>query len=96
MVGGSYAGALAAWTQKLDPDAFWAYHSSSAPVHAIYNFWAYFLPIQRGMPQNCSTDLLRISKHVDEVLGRKNRTEIHHLKDMFGLAEVEYDDDFAM
>ncbi|KAK0652468.1 putative serine peptidase [Cercophora newfieldiana] len=95
-VGGSYAGALAAWTQKLDPDAFWAYHSSSAPVEAIYNFWSYFLPIQRGMPQNCSNDLLRISAHVDSVLESKNETAIHHLKDMFGLAKVEYDDDFAI
>lgn len=87
---------MAAWIQKLDPDAFWAYHSSSAPVEAIYNFWAYFLPIQRGMPQNCSTDLLRISEHVDTVLESKNETAIHQLKDMFGLAKVEYNDDFAM
>ncbi|KAK0619056.1 putative serine peptidase [Immersiella caudata] len=94
-VGGSYAGNLVAWTRKFDPDAFWAYHSSSAPVEAIYNFWAYYIPIQRGMPQNCSKDLLLISEHVDNVIESKNETAIHELKDMFGLATVEYHDDFA-
>ncbi|KAK4443213.1 putative serine peptidase [Podospora aff. communis PSN243] len=95
-LGGSYAGNLVAWTQKLDPDAFWAYHSSSAPVEAIYNFWQYFIPIQRGMPQNCSKDLLLISEHLDNVIESKNETAIHELKDMFGLADVEYHDDFAV
>lgn len=30
--GCSYAGALAAWTQTVDPGIIWAYHASSAPV----------------------------------------------------------------
>jgi len=47
------------------------------------------------MPKNCSADLLRISEHVDKVLESKNQSEIYRLKDMFGLAEVVHDDDFA-
>jgi len=36
--GGSYSGALAAYTASVHPDVFWAYHSSSAPVEAIRDF----------------------------------------------------------
>lgn len=32
---GSYPGALAAWTANKQPDVYWAYYSSSAPVQAI-------------------------------------------------------------
>lgn len=38
MSGGSYSGALAAWTEKLAPGTFWAYHASSAPVEAISDY----------------------------------------------------------
>ena len=36
--GGSYSGALSAWTEKTAPGTFWAYHASSAPVEAIYDY----------------------------------------------------------
>lgn len=36
--GGSYSGALSAWTESVDPGTFWAYHASSAVVEAIYDF----------------------------------------------------------
>jgi hypothetical protein len=38
LVGGSYSGALAAWTEITAPGTFWAYHASSAPVQAIANY----------------------------------------------------------
>lgn len=38
MAGGSYSGALSAWTEATAPGTFWAYHSSSAPVEAIYDY----------------------------------------------------------
>jgi hypothetical protein len=38
LTGGSYSGALAAWTESIAPGTFWAYHASSAPVEAIYDF----------------------------------------------------------
>jgi hypothetical protein len=31
---------------QLAPNVFWAYHASSGPVEAIYDFWSYFYPIQ--------------------------------------------------
>ncbi|KAK3326755.1 serine carboxypeptidase S28 [Apodospora peruviana] len=94
-VGGSYSGALAAWMEKLAPGTFWAYHASSGPVQAVYDYWSYFLPIQRGMPANCSADISLIVDYVDSVLDKKNETETAKLKDMFGLGEVVHDDDFA-
>lgn len=36
--GGSYSGALSAWTESVDPGTFWAYHASSAVVETIYDF----------------------------------------------------------
>ncbi|KAJ3328197.1 hypothetical protein HDU91_004170, partial [Kappamyces sp. JEL0680] len=41
LVGGSYAGNLAAWGRKLYPDLFYAAHSSSGPVLAQEDFWQY-------------------------------------------------------
>ncbi|KAK1830822.1 putative extracellular serine carboxypeptidase [Podospora conica] len=95
-IGGSYAGMLSAWMQKFHPGIFWAFHSSSAPVQAIYKFWNYFTPIEKGMPRNCSDDALLIADHLNAVYSRGLEAEIHDLKDMFGLAELEHFDDFAM
>lgn len=38
LVGGSYSGALAAWTEISAPGTYWAYHASSAPVQAIEDY----------------------------------------------------------
>lgn len=35
MMGGSYSGALSAWTASTQPETYWAYHASSAPVEAV-------------------------------------------------------------
>ncbi|KAK3369928.1 putative serine peptidase [Podospora didyma] len=94
-VGGSYPGALAAWTEKVSPGTFWAYHASSAPVQAIYDFWSYYLPVQEGMPRNCSSDFSKISMHVDDIIESKNYKQIASLKKSFGLHALKHDDDFA-
>ena len=93
--GGSYAGALSAWTASTSPGTFWAYHASSAPVEAIKNFWSYNLPIQNGMPQNCSKDITRVVNYVDAVLDYGSDANKTELKTMFGLQKLEHDDDFA-
>lgn len=95
LAGGSYSGALSAWTASVAPGTFWAYHSSSAPVEAIYDYWQYFEPVQQGMPQNCSKDLSLVMDHIDQVLNTGSSQDIHTLKDMFGLADVTYSDDFG-
>lgn len=95
MMGGSYSGALSAWTESVDPGTFWAYHASSAPTEAISDYWAYFLPVQEGMPKNCSKDVNLVIEHIDTVLTTGTDDEIHDLKAMFGLETVEHHDDFA-
>lgn len=74
---------------------FWAYHASSAPVEAIYDYWQYFAPVQEGMPKNCSRDVSLVIDYVDEVLATGSDANKTALKSMFGLEAVEHDDDFA-
>lgn len=93
--GGSYSGALSAWTQSVAPGTFWAYHASSAVVEAIDDFWQYFAPVQEGMPQNCSADVEKVIDYVDGVLETGTPAQIQRLKDTFGLGALEHDDDFA-
>jgi hypothetical protein len=57
--------------------------------------WQYFYPIQQGMAQNCSTDVTLVIEHIDSVLTTGTADEIYALKDMFGLASIEHNDDFA-
>lgn len=94
MMGGSYSGALSAWTASTAPGTIWAYHASSAPVEAISDYWSYFLPVQQGMPKNCSKDVNLVIEHMDSVMLTGTEDEKHELKAMFGLEDVEHDDDF--
>lgn len=93
--GGSYSGALAAWTESTSPGTFWAYHASSAPVETIEDYWQYFYPVQQGMPKNCSSDITLVIDHIDNILMHGNNSEKASLKAKFGLADLEHDDDFA-
>ena len=93
--GGSYSGALAAWTEATEPGTFWAYHASSAPVEAVFDYWQYFAPVQQGMPKNCSKDVSLVIDYIDEVLTTGSPSNKTALKTMFGLEDVEHDDDFA-
>ncbi|KAI0126464.1 serine carboxypeptidase S28 [Xylariales sp. AK1849] len=94
-VGGSYSGALSAWIEKMSPGTFWAYHATSGPVQAIYDFWEYYYPIQQGMPQNCSADYSAIIDHVDNVFVNGTDEEKVALKQMFAVEDLEHDDDAA-
>ncbi|EPE10865.1 serine peptidase [Ophiostoma piceae UAMH 11346] len=93
--GGSYAGALSAWIESVDPGTLWAYHASSAVVEAIDDFWQYFDPVRQGLPQNCSADVQLVVEHVDNILLHGSAADKQALKASFGLTGVEHDDDFA-
>jgi hypothetical protein len=93
--GGSYSGAISAWMESLYPGTFWAYHASSAPVEAIYNFWEYFYPIQQGMAKNCSSDVTAAIDYIDGVLTHGSKQEVQDLKTQFGLGALQHDADFA-
>ncbi|CAK7266705.1 hypothetical protein SEPCBS57363_002225 [Sporothrix epigloea] len=93
--GGSYSGALTGWVASVAPGTFWAYHASSAVVHAISDFWQYHEPIKQGLPKNCSADSQLVIAHVNKVLEDGTPKDVQKLKDMFGMGPVEYNDDFA-
>ncbi|KAK6087654.1 serine carboxypeptidase S28 [Seiridium cupressi] len=95
-VGGSYSGALAAWVEKLSPGTYWAYHSTSGPVEAIYDYWQYFYPIQQGMPKNCSIDYEAIVDYVDSVFINGTEDDKLALKAQFNLEDLAHDDDAAV
>ncbi|KIW04563.1 uncharacterized protein PV09_04314 [Verruconis gallopava] len=94
MVGGSYPGALAAWTATLAEGTFWAYWASSGPVNAM-NYWEYFVPVQEGMPKNCSKDISLVIDHIDAIGRDGTEEQQKNLQKMFGLEDLEHYDDFA-
>ncbi|PMD59013.1 uncharacterized protein K444DRAFT_531836 [Hyaloscypha bicolor E] len=91
--GGSYSGALTAWTEHISPGTFWAYHSSSAPVEAIDDYWQYFVPIQQGMPKNCSKDVNLVIEYMDYIFTHRNESDQLALKKKFGLEYLKHGDD---
>lgn len=93
-VGGSYSGALMAWTARLYPDTLWAYYASSAAVQAVNNYWRYFLPVQKGMPKNCSKDISVVIDYMDNILTTGSADEQHALKAKFGMEDIVHNDDF--
>ncbi|KAF2162460.1 hypothetical protein M409DRAFT_37398 [Zasmidium cellare ATCC 36951] len=94
LVGGSYPGALAAYTASVAPGTFWAYLASSAPVQVISDFWQYFAPVQAGMPTNCSADVAKVIDYMDNVMEHGSESQIQDLKNKFGLGELQHNDDF--
>ncbi|KAI1265567.1 serine carboxypeptidase S28 [Xylariaceae sp. FL1019] len=94
LMGGSYSGALTAWTQQIEPGTFTAYHASSAVVEAIYDFNTYYQAVTDAMPKNCSADVKAVIKYVDGVLCSEDKEDINTLKTRFGLSALN-DADFA-
>ncbi|KAI0132335.1 peptidase S28 [Xylariales sp. AK1849] len=92
LVGGSYSGALAAWTSQMEPGVFHAYHASSAVVEAIHDFWTFFSPIEQALPTNCSNDIKAVIKHVDYVFAEGDGDDIHELKAKFNLQNLNAQD----
>ncbi|SMR61681.1 unnamed protein product [Zymoseptoria tritici ST99CH_3D1] len=94
LVGGSYTGAIAAWTAVVDPGTFWTYYASSPLTEVINDFWQYYVPIQHGMPQNCSKDASALIDHMDDILLRGSKEDITALKARFNFESLPYNDDF--
>ncbi|KAF2421488.1 serine carboxypeptidase [Tothia fuscella] len=93
-VGGSYSGALAAWIESISPGTFWAYWASSAPVQSM-DYWQYFVPVQQGMPKNCSADVTKVVDYVDQVGYTGSEEEKKAFQTRFGLGNLEHYEDFA-
>ncbi|EJT99261.1 hypothetical protein DACRYDRAFT_109982 [Dacryopinax primogenitus] len=95
LLGGSYSGALTAWTVNSNPDAFWAGYASSAVVQAINDGWMYFEPIRTHMPWNCSADWQALIGHFDKIAFNGTKEEQQSLKTQLGFPNVTYLDDVA-
>ncbi|KAG6330296.1 hypothetical protein ID866_8793 [Astraeus odoratus] len=95
LIGGSYAGALTAWTMTNQPNIFYAGYSSSGVVEAITDYWAYFKPIQEYMPQNCSADVQSVIAYLDGLYAVNDTEKLQELKTAFGLGSLSHVDDFA-
>jgi len=91
--GGSYAGARAAHMKILYPDLVYGAIASSGVTHAELENWRYMDIIRRAAEPECSSNIQTSIETVDVVLS------IPHLrialKQLFGLGELEHDDDFA-
>jgi hypothetical protein len=95
LVGGSYSGALTAWTEKTTrPSVMWAYYASSAVVETIGNYWSYFLTEAENMPQNCSTDISLVVEYLDGIGEIGTSKEQTAMKELFGLGGLDHYDDF--
>lgn len=63
--------------------------ASSPPTEAIYSGASYLSPIARSLPQNCSTDIQAIIKHVDQILaGPKSAQEYRDIQNLTYAAQL--------
>ncbi|KAI0262958.1 serine carboxypeptidase S28-domain-containing protein [Gloeopeniophorella convolvens] len=93
LLGGSYSGALTAFTLQNKPGVFQAGYASSAVVESIVDFWQYFEPERLAMPKNCTKDVAAVIAHWDAVHASGNATAFQELKEQFGMGTVTHDDD---
>jgi len=94
--GGSYAGARAAHMKVLYPDIVWGAIASSGVTHASLQNWEYMEIIREAADPKCSSHLVNSISTIDDILLGNSPSFIkRQLKNLFGLGELEHDDDFA-
>ncbi|OCH91247.1 peptidase S28 [Obba rivulosa] len=91
--GGSYAGARAAHMKILYPNLVFGAIASSAVTHATLENWEYMDIIRRAANPECSHNLEIAIEAIDRTLSIPVLGG--HLKGLFGLAELEHDEDFV-
>lgn len=93
--GGSYAGARAAHMRILYPEIVYGAIASSAVTHAFIEYWEYMDTIRLAADPTCSANLQKAIGVIDGILATKNRPAIKILKSLFGVGDLEHDEDFA-
>lgn len=93
--GGSYPGALSAFSVKTYPETFYGGIASSAVIHAQVEYPQWYAPIQLLAPQDCVASINNIVDKMDHLIRQENDAAIHELKEIFGLTDLEDIRDFA-
>jgi hypothetical protein len=70
-------------------------HSSKAVTHAFIEYWEYMDTIRISADQSCMARLESAISHIDAILATGNRFAIRTLKSLFGVQDLEHDEDFA-
>lgn len=95
LYGGSYPGALSAFTKKTYPKTFWGAISSSGVIHGQVEYPQWYDPIQKLAPQDCVASVNDIVDKIDALVQTGNEQAIQQLKTIFGLGALEDIRDFA-
>jgi serine protease 16 len=89
VIGGSYAGNLAAWIRLKYPDIVYAAHSSSAPVHVVVDYWRYGyatdLGLSRLSSQKCTDGFVNAIQVLDNLIKFKGD---QYVLSLFGAHET--------
>ena len=93
--GGSYPGALSAFTMKKYGDTIYAGIASSAVIHGQVNYPQWYDPIQLLAPQDCVASVNNIVDKIDSLVESKQDTAVEQLKEIFGLSALTDIRDFA-
>lgn len=98
VVGGSYAGSLAAWSRSRFPHLFAAAHASSAPIEAVDTYTRFDVQLQQSLSSSCKDMVRQVNHAIDERLGPENATSplpsARAVKKLFD-AEALSNDDFS-
>jgi hypothetical protein len=93
--GGSYPGALSAFTVKTYGHTFYSGISSSGVIHGQLEYPQWYDPIQLLAPQDCVASINSIVDKMDTLIMSNNSAAIQQLKETFGLSALEDIRDFA-
>ncbi|OAA80442.1 Peptidase S28 [Akanthomyces lecanii RCEF 1005] len=93
--GGSYAGAYAAITRKLYPEAYWGAISSSGVTRAVYDYWEYTEATRLFAPGNCGAIMSNLTYVVDTALFSEDSSRASIVKNLFGYNSSTSDSSFG-
>ncbi|KIW85338.1 hypothetical protein Z517_00728 [Fonsecaea pedrosoi CBS 271.37] len=95
ILGGSYGGAISAFSRIQYPDLFWGGLSSSGVTVAIENNWQYFDVIRRYGPSECVKRQQELTNLMDNIYDSGNKTALSELFSGFNISDATEYPDFA-
>ncbi|KAI9290553.1 hypothetical protein K502DRAFT_298251, partial [Neoconidiobolus thromboides FSU 785] len=92
-IGGSYAGAMAAWVRQDCPDLFDGAIASSGPVEAKSDFFEYDLTVGKVLGEQCLDSMNEVTQYVDK-LYETDKAKFSQIKNSFGCQDLKDDIQF--